>query len=232
MRRKQGHGAPPSLLGRGGRAGSGLTRGRHRRLTSHSPSMRPRPQVRLGDVISVHQCPDVKYGKRVHILPIDDTIEGLSGNLFDVFLKPYFLEAYRPVRKNDMFLVRGGMRAVEFKVVETDPAEYCIVAPVCRRASPPQLCPLPPAPSSRPSATRSAPSLHPPPRIFPRTRSDTREHPPCTRRAPAVHSGRARCAGHGDPLRGGADQARGRGEDGRRRLRRHRRRAQAARQHP
>uniref|UniRef100_A0A7S0HIX5 Vesicle-fusing ATPase n=1 Tax=Phaeocystis antarctica TaxID=33657 RepID=A0A7S0HIX5_9EUKA len=86
-------------------------------------------KVRLGDVISVHQCPDVKYGKRVHILPIDDTIEGLSGNLFDVFLKPYFLEAYRPVRKNDMFLVRGGMRAVEFKVVETDPAEYCIVAP-------------------------------------------------------------------------------------------------------
>jgi len=86
-------------------------------------------KVRLGDVISVHQCPDVKYGKRVHILPIDDTIEGITGNLFDVFLKPYFLEAYRPVRKGDLFLVRGGMRAVEFKVVETDPDEYCIVAP-------------------------------------------------------------------------------------------------------
>merc|ERR1719194_253450 len=86
-------------------------------------------KVRLGDVISVHQCPDVKYGKRVHVLPIDDTIEGISGNLFDVFLKPYFLEAYRPVRKGDLFLVRGGMRAVEFKVVETDPDEYCIVAP-------------------------------------------------------------------------------------------------------
>ena len=37
-------------------------------------------------------------------------------NLFDVFLKPYFLEAYRPVHKGDIFLVRGGMRAVEFKV--------------------------------------------------------------------------------------------------------------------
>eukprot|EP01114_Cavostelium_apophysatum_P018247 TRINITY_DN560_c0_g1_i1.p1 TRINITY_DN560_c0_g1~~TRINITY_DN560_c0_g1_i1.p1 ORF type:complete len:808 (+),score=258.18 TRINITY_DN560_c0_g1_i1:170-2593(+) len=86
-------------------------------------------RVLLGDVVSVHQCPDVKYGKRIHVLPIDDTIEGLSGNLFDLFLKPYFLEAYRPVRKNDTFLVRGGMRNVEFKVVETDPAEYCIVAP-------------------------------------------------------------------------------------------------------
>uniref|UniRef100_A0AAR2IGI1 vesicle-fusing ATPase n=1 Tax=Pygocentrus nattereri TaxID=42514 RepID=A0AAR2IGI1_PYGNA len=86
-------------------------------------------RVRLGDVISIHACPDVKYGKRIHVLPIDDTIEGLTGNLFDVFLKPYFLEAYRPVHKGDIFLVRGGMRAVEFKVVETDPTPHCIVAP-------------------------------------------------------------------------------------------------------
>ena len=44
-------------------------------------------RVRLGDVVSVHQCPDVKYGKRVHILPVDDTIEGVTGNLFDAYLK-------------------------------------------------------------------------------------------------------------------------------------------------
>jgi len=86
-------------------------------------------RVRLGDVVSVHQCTDVKYGKRIHTLPLADTIEGVTGNLFDVYLKPYFLEAYRPVRKGDLFLARGGMRAVEFKVVDTDPAEYCIVAP-------------------------------------------------------------------------------------------------------
>ncbi|KAF3575276.1 hypothetical protein F2Q69_00061732 [Brassica cretica] len=86
-------------------------------------------RVRLGDVISLHQCPDVKYGNRVHVLPIDDTIEGVTGNIFDAYLKPYFLEAYRPVRKGDLFLVRGGMRSIEFKVIETDPAEYCIVAP-------------------------------------------------------------------------------------------------------
>ncbi|XP_077244236.1 cell division cycle protein 48 homolog [Tasmannia lanceolata] len=86
-------------------------------------------RVRLGDVVSVHQCPDVKYGKRVHILPIDDTIEGVTGNLFDAYLKPYFMESYRPVRRGDLFLVRGGMRSVEFKVIETDPGEYCVVAP-------------------------------------------------------------------------------------------------------
>ncbi|GJV15230.1 cell division cycle protein 48 [Tanacetum coccineum] len=120
-------------------------------------------RVRLGDVVSVHQCPDVKYGKRIHVLPLDDTIEGVTGDVFDPYLKPgnmtyhigslfcalsadrsrtfclghalsadstaYFLEAYRPVRKGDHFLVRGGMRSVEFKVIETDPGEYCVVAP-------------------------------------------------------------------------------------------------------
>ncbi|KAG9068589.1 AAA ATPase cdc48 [Linnemannia hyalina] len=85
-------------------------------------------RVRLGDVVSLHTCTDIKYGKRIHVLPVDDTVEGVTGNLFEVYLKPYFLEAYRPVRKGDLFLVRGGMRAVEFKVIETDPADYCIVA--------------------------------------------------------------------------------------------------------
>ena len=56
-------------------------------------------RVRLGDIVSVHPCPDIKYGQRVHILPIDDTVEGVTGNIFETFLKPYFLEAYRPVRK-------------------------------------------------------------------------------------------------------------------------------------
>lgn len=86
-------------------------------------------RVRLGDVVSVHPCQDVPYGKRIHVLPIDDTVEGVTGNLFDVYLKPYFTEAYRPVKKGDLFLVRGAMHPVEFKVVETDPADHCIVAP-------------------------------------------------------------------------------------------------------
>jgi len=86
-------------------------------------------RVRLADVVAVHACGDVPYGKRIHVLPLDDTIEGVSGNLFEVYLKPYFLEAYRPVKKGDLFLVRQAMHPVEFKVVETDPAPYCIVAP-------------------------------------------------------------------------------------------------------
>lgn len=80
-------------------------------------------------IFSISALADIKYGKRVHILPIDDTVEGLTGNLFEVFLKPYFLEAYRPVRKGDIFSVRGAMRTVEFKVIETDPSPHVIVAP-------------------------------------------------------------------------------------------------------
>eukprot|EP00397_Hematodinium_sp_SG-2012_P002861 GEMP01002869.1.p1 GENE.GEMP01002869.1~~GEMP01002869.1.p1 ORF type:complete len:782 (+),score=199.71 GEMP01002869.1:1420-3765(+) len=86
-------------------------------------------RVRLGDIVSIHACGDVPYGKRVHVLPIDDTIEGITGNIFDTYLKPYFLEAYRPVRQGDLFLVRGGFRPVEFKVVGIEPGEFCIVAP-------------------------------------------------------------------------------------------------------
>ena len=86
-------------------------------------------RVRLSDVVTVTSCGDVPYGKRIHVLPLDDTIEGVTGNLFDVYLKPYFLEAYRPVKKGDLFLVRQAMHPVEFKVVETDPSPYCIVAP-------------------------------------------------------------------------------------------------------
>ena len=58
----------------------------------------------VGDIVSVHPCPDIKYGSRIHVLPIDDTIEGITGNLFDIYLKPYFLEAYRPVRKGNLLL--------------------------------------------------------------------------------------------------------------------------------
>ncbi|CAN6354697.1 unnamed protein product [Urochloa humidicola] len=87
-------------------------------------------RVRLADVVSVHPCHDAKYGTRVQVLPLDDTVEGITGDLFRDYLKTYFADAYRPVRKGDLFLVRGGMRSVEFKVVDIEPTgvEYCIVA--------------------------------------------------------------------------------------------------------
>jgi transitional endoplasmic reticulum ATPase len=86
-------------------------------------------RVRMGDTVNVHPCPDIPNGNKIHILPIDDTIEGITGNITQTFLVPYFKDCYRPVKKGDTFLVRGGFRAVEFKVVEVDPGDHCIVAP-------------------------------------------------------------------------------------------------------
>ena len=68
------------------------------------------------------QCGDVD-------MPPDDTVEGVGGNLFEVYLKPYFLEAYRPLKKGDTFMVREANHPVEFKVVECDPKEVVVVAP-------------------------------------------------------------------------------------------------------
>ncbi|KAJ9540474.1 hypothetical protein OSB04_026980 [Centaurea solstitialis] len=87
-------------------------------------------RTRLGGVVSVHQCPDVKHAKRIRVLPLEDTIQGVTEDLFYAYLKPYFDEATRRVRKGDHFLVRrGGMRSVEFKVIGTDPCVYCVVGP-------------------------------------------------------------------------------------------------------
>ena len=59
---------------------------------------------------------DKPYAK---VLPIEDTLKGTTGNLFDIYLKPYFLEAYLPIRKGDTFLAKGTMHPVEFKVMST-----------------------------------------------------------------------------------------------------------------
>jgi len=86
-------------------------------------------RVRLGDIVNITKFPNVPMGKRIHILPFEDTIEGITGNLTQTYLIPYFKDVYRPVHKGDTFVVRGGFKAVEFKIVETDPEKSCIVGP-------------------------------------------------------------------------------------------------------
>ena len=90
-------------------------------------------RVKLGDVVSVSATGEVPYGKAVQVLPFDDSVEGITGSLFETYLKPYFYQAWRPVKKGDTFIVREGFRPVEFKVMEIDPSDtdYCIVEPNC-----------------------------------------------------------------------------------------------------
>ncbi|EGR30399.1 transitional endoplasmic reticulum ATPase, putative [Ichthyophthirius multifiliis] len=86
-------------------------------------------RVRLGDVVSIKAAEDVPNLSKIHVLPLDDTIEGITGDIATTYLIPYFKDAYRPVKKGDLFIVRGGFKSVEFKVVACEPKEYGIVAP-------------------------------------------------------------------------------------------------------
>jgi len=90
--------------------------------------------VKLGDVVSINMCGDIKYGKQVYVLPFEDTIQGINGSIFDLYLRPYFQDSYRPIKVGDYFTVHAAFRSVEFKVVEIEVehepnTEVCIVAP-------------------------------------------------------------------------------------------------------
>ena len=40
----------------------------------------------FGDVISVNAFSDVKFSKKIHVLPIDDTVEGLTGLVVSLYI--------------------------------------------------------------------------------------------------------------------------------------------------
>ena len=92
-------------------------------------------RLRLGDTVTISPLPDIRYAKSVMIAPFADTIEGISGDIFEVYVKPYFKDKFRPLKNGDMFVARGGMRTVEFKVMGMDfedggdQSDYCIVGP-------------------------------------------------------------------------------------------------------
>lgn len=86
-------------------------------------------RVKLGDFIYITQFDNIKPAKKITVLPLEDTMEGLTGNIFEVYIKPYFLDAYRPVTKGDLFLIHKAIKSVEFKIVEIEPDEYGLVTP-------------------------------------------------------------------------------------------------------
>ncbi|GJN16257.1 hypothetical protein PR202_gb03223 [Eleusine coracana subsp. coracana] len=87
-------------------------------------------RLRLGDVVTVNPVNGVVAdAKKVLVVPFEDTVDRISGDLFEAYLRPYFGDAMRPVRAGDRFVVHANMHAVEFKVVATDPedASCCVV---------------------------------------------------------------------------------------------------------
>jgi len=92
-------------------------------------TIRKNLRVRLGDVVSVKAAGEVPNLTKIHVLPFADTIEGIKGDLTQTYLIPYFKDAYRPVKKGDLFTVRGNFKPVEFKIVATETQDSGIVAP-------------------------------------------------------------------------------------------------------
>lgn len=75
-------------------------------------TIRKNLRVRLGDVVMLKPAGEVPNLTKIHVLPLADTIEGIQGDLTKSYLIPYFKDAYRPVKKGDLFLVRGSFKAV------------------------------------------------------------------------------------------------------------------------
>jgi transitional endoplasmic reticulum ATPase len=85
--------------------------------------------VKIGEIITIHQFSDLKFGKRIHVLPFEDSLKDRNCDFFELYLKPYFIDAYRPIKKNDKFIVNGPKGQIQFQAIEIDPMDYCIVGP-------------------------------------------------------------------------------------------------------
>ena len=85
-------------------------------------------RVKIGDVITVRAEENIPNLKKIEVIPFADTVEGITGNIPQTYLQPYFREANRPLHKGDTFIVRGNFRPVEFKVVATEPGDFGVVA--------------------------------------------------------------------------------------------------------
>lgn len=48
-------------------------------------------RLRLGDLVTVNPCPNVPHGKRIMVQPFDDSVEGITGDLFEAYLKRKYI---------------------------------------------------------------------------------------------------------------------------------------------
>lgn len=66
---------------------------------SMNKCVRKNIRCRLGDIVAVKGAADVPNLTKIHVLPMEDTIEGITGDISQTFLIPYFRDAYRPLKK-------------------------------------------------------------------------------------------------------------------------------------
>lgn len=89
-----------------------------------SKGTRKNLRCKLGDIVTVSALTELPNATQIKVLPFSEDIEGLTGDLTNLYIVPYFRDAFRPVMKGDTFIVRGNNKAIEFKVVEVAPGNY------------------------------------------------------------------------------------------------------------
>ncbi|EPR79751.1 AAA ATPase [Spraguea lophii 42_110] len=75
-------------------------------------------RVRLGDPVKLYSKDDIGIIKQVEMLPIDDTVVGITGDIFSAFLKPYLDITGTPLSLGAIYVVRNGGKKIEFKVMK------------------------------------------------------------------------------------------------------------------
>lgn len=84
--------------------------------------------VDTGDLVGIWPCSRLRYLERAAVLLVGGNFEYLTGSIFDIFLAPYFHEAYRPVSQGDIFTCSAEIGTAVFRVAQVDPPGYGIVA--------------------------------------------------------------------------------------------------------
>lgn len=74
-------------------------------------------RIKLGESVSIEPSKAIKYAKNVVIAPYIDTVYGMTGNISEAYLRPYFQDQYKPIRTGDSFTIRGPLRVIEFRVM-------------------------------------------------------------------------------------------------------------------
>ena len=90
-------------------------------------------RLRLGDIVTVHEAPDVKYATVVQVLPYAEDLEGVTGETFETFLEPFFSGDFKPVRLGLVSRNICNNTTIQFRYCMVD--RFSTLLSVCSRGS-------------------------------------------------------------------------------------------------
>lgn len=107
---------------------------------SLNSAIRSNLRLRMGDTVTLQAVENIKFASSVQILPFHDTITNLKGDIFEDFVKPHFVNKFRPLCLTDTFpITNEAGQTIDFKVTEitlgddvdssADGGNFCIVGP-------------------------------------------------------------------------------------------------------